>query len=363
MRQIPQDGPIRVMVVDDSAFMRTALTRMIQSDEGLKVVGTANDGQQALELIPKLDPDVITMDIEMPRMNGLEAVRHLMADSPRPVIVVSSLTQEGAQMTLDALDAGAFDCIPKQLSYVSLDIVKIRDELTDKLRVAAASGIRCRAKRVAVRESKPIPVAVQRAPVPGAYAPVPSVICIGSSTGGPKALQEILPRLPAALPAGILIVQHMPPGFTRPFADRLNSLCQVNVKEAEEEDWIEPGLILIAPAGWHMTPFRKTHSRFAVRLAKTPTGMLHMPSVDVLMLAAADTFRALAMGVILTGMGNDGEAGMRAIHSAGGLTIGQDEASCTVYGMPRACALAGILQRSVPLSQVPGEIVSAVRAG
>lgn len=354
-------GPVRVMVVDDSAFMRTALSRMIDSDPSLKVVGCANDGQQALELFPKLDPDVITMDIEMPRLNGLETLRRMMAETPRPVIMVSSLTQEGAQMTLDALDAGAFDYIPKQLSYVSLDIVKIRDDLTEKVHAAAISGIRFR--KAPTRPKPVVPVAESLAAPRQTHFPVPSAVCIGSSTGGPKALQQILPLLPANLPVGVLIVQHMPPGFTRPFAERLNGLCRVSVKEAEENDWIEPGVVLIAPAGVHMTTFRKTHSRFAVHLAKTPTGLLHMPSVDVLMLSAAEVFRARAMGVILTGMGNDGEAGMRAIHTAGGLTIGQDEASCTVYGMPRACALANILQRSVPLEQVPAEIVTALHMG
>lgn len=352
--------PVRVMVVDDSAFMRTALTRMIESDPGLEVVGCAADGQQALDILPKLDPDVITMDIEMPRMNGLEALRKVMSEAPRPVIMVSSLSQEGAQATFDALDAGAFDYIPKELSYVSLNIVKIRDELTTKLRAAAASTIRSHTKAMA--RTKPAAVKPKAVGAKKASAiTIPPAVCIGTSTGGPKALQQILPMLPESLSAGVLIVQHMPPGFTRPFADRLNGICRVNVKEAEEEDWIEPGTILIAPAGWHMSPFRKTHSRYAVHLAKTPAGTLHMPSVDVMMLAAAEVFQASAMGVILTGMGNDGEEGMRAIHAAGGRTVGQDEASCTVYGMPRACALAGVLEKVVPLREVPGEIVSATQ--
>lgn len=359
MNTTTNPAPIRVMVVDDSAFMRTALSRMIESDAGLKVVGCANDGQQALEMLPKLDPDVITLDIEMPRLNGLETLRRVMAEAPRPVIMVSSLTQEGAQMTLDALDAGAFDYIPKQLSYVSLDIVKIREELTAKVRAAAMSGLR----RRPTAKSRILEAKQETAqPARQIHFPTPLVVCVGSSTGGPKALQQILPLLPANLSAGVLIVQHMPPGFTRPFADRLNGLCQVTVREAEEEEWIEPGVVLIAPAGWHMMPFRKTHSRYAVHLSKTPTGMLHMPSVDVLMSSAAEVFRALAMGVILTGMGNDGESGMRAIHAAGGFTLGQDEASCTVYGMPRACALAGVLNRTVPLQQVPGEIVQATHS-
>jgi two-component system chemotaxis response regulator CheB len=351
------EPPIRVMVVDDSAFMRTALTRMIQSDPALRVVGYAIDGQEAIEKIPHYRPDVITMDIEMPRMTGLEALRKIMAESPRQVIMVSSLTQEGAHATFDALEAGAFDYIPKQLSYVSLDIIKIREELVSKIKAAAAIPVRTKpANNTVLAQPKSVPVAgFQRC------YPSPTLVCIGSSTGGPRALQQILPKLPESLPVGILIVQHMPPGFTGPFAERLNGLCAIRVKEAEQEDWIEPGLALIAPAGWHAVPFRKTHSKYAVRLAKTPVGTLHTPSVDVMMLAAADLLKAQAMGVILTGMGNDGEQGMTAIYRAGGRTIGQDEATCTVYGMPRACALAGVLHKAVPLMQVPSEILSAAR--
>lgn len=350
--------PIGVMVVDDSAFMRTALSRMIESDPGLKVVGCASDGHQALEMLPELNPEVVTMDIEMPRTNGLEALKHVMATRPRPVIMVSSLTQEGALMTFEALEHGAFDYIPKQLSYVSLDIVKIREDLIEKIKAAAASGSTkqrsCSASRNEARVAQP-----HRAE---GHVPRPSIICLGSSTGGPKALQQILPLLPPDLPTGMLIVQHMPPGFTGPFANRLNGLCRIRVKEAEQDDWVEPGLVLIAPAGWHMTVYRRTHSRYAVRLAKTPVGKLHTPSVDVLMLSAAEALQALSMGVILTGMGNDGEAGMKAIHAAGGFTVGQDEATCTVYGMPRACALAGVLKRVVPLMQIPDEITHACRS-
>lgn len=352
--------PIRVLVVDDSAFMRTALSRMIQSDPDLDVVGNASDGQQALELVHQLDPDVVTLDIEMPRMNGLETLRRMMSECPRPAIIVSSLTQEGAEMTFEALALGAFDYIPKQLSYVSLDIVKIRDELTAKIHAAAASRIKFR-KPATTTTAKPIAVTQQVAnPGPKPYIATPSVVCIGTSTGGPKALQQILPQLPADLPVGVLLVQHMPQGFTGPFAARLDSLCRVAVKEAEQDDWIEPGLVLVAPAGWQMTPYRRTHSRFAVRLAKLPNNTPHIPSVDVMMLAAAEVYQALAMGVILTGMGNDGAAGMKAIHRAGGYTVGQDEATCAVYGMPRACALEGTLHKVVPLAQVPGEIASAV---
>ncbi len=348
---------VRVLVVDDSSFMRIVLTRIVESDPGLKVVGCAQDGQQALEMTAQLDPDVITMDIAMPGMNGLEALRILMANAPRPVIMVSSLTQEGAQMTLDALDSGAFDYIPKNLGTRALDVAHIRRDLVGKVKAAATNRHRQRCARPNVKAM--LRQAIHR----GESFVTPSIICIGCSTGGPRALQHILPALPAHLPAGIVVVQHMPKGFTRPFAERLNGLCRVHVKEAETDDNVDPGTVLIAPAGWHLTLYRRTRSRYAVRLTKTPGDVLHIPSVDVLMLSAAEVARDRTMGVILTGMGNDGSAGMKAIRAAGGYTIAQDEETSAVYGMPRACVVAGAVQKMLPLPEVPDEIVAAVSAG
>ncbi len=357
MSNVESERPIRVMVVDDSAFMRTAIARMIGSDTSLVVAGCASDGQQAIEMLPELDPDVITMDVEMPRMNGLEALRRIMESAPRPVIMISSVTQEGAQMTLDALESGAFDYIPKQLSYVSLDIVKIKQDLVSKIKAAAVSR-RCRMAKIGAIKSR---TSVGQKTLDRMNYPPAAVVCIGTSTGGPKALQRILPMLPAELPAGVVIVQHMPPGFTGPFANRLNGLCRIRVKEAEQDDWIEPGTALIAPAGLQTTIYRKTHSRFAVRLSTHPSDTLHVPSVDVMMLSAAEAVGPLAMGVIMTGMGNDGERGIKAIQQAGGFTLGQDEGSCAVYGMPRACALGGSLAEVVPLEGIPEQIVNATR--
>ena len=346
--------------MDDSAFMRTALSRMIESDDELEVAACANDGKHAIDILPTVDPDVVTMDIEMPRMNGLEALKRIMASAPRPVIMISSLTQEGAIMTFEALDSGAFDYIPKQLSYVSLDIVKIREDLVSKIKAAAIYRRRTGPRKPTADAALKPSLGIRNTTTTGLF-PIPSAVCIGTSTGGPKALQQILPLLPSDLPAGIVIVQHMPPGFTGPFASRLNGLCQIRVKEAEPDDFVESGMVLIAPAGWHATLYRRTHSRYAIRLSKTPSGTLHTPSVDVLMLSAADVLRSQTMGIILTGMGNDGEAGIKAIHDAGGQTIGQDEASCTVYGMPRACALASTLSKVSPLLKIPEEITAAVR--
>jgi two-component system, chemotaxis family, protein-glutamate methylesterase/glutaminase len=353
MREQGQTRAIRVLVVDDSSFIRMALKRMIQSEPGLEVVGCAHDGYEALQMAAELDPDVVTMDVEMPRMNGLEAVRALMASTPRPVIMVSSLTREGAHASLEALECGAFDCVAKQ-GVQGLDLAQVRRELIGKIKAAAES------RKAKKSESRSVANrARQEIRAPQEMAVMPSVICIGSSTGGPRALQQILPALPGHLPVGIVVVQHMPPGFTGPFAARLDGMCGIHVKEAQPDDVIEAGVVLISPAGWHVTIQQKSYSRYAVRLSKTPGDTLHMPSVDVTMLSAAEVLGHRAMGVILTGMGNDGEAGMSAIHAAGGYTVAQDEATSIVYGMPKACAVAGVVSKILPLTEIAGEIVAA----
>lgn len=344
---------IRVLVVDDSAFMRTAITRMVESDPHLQVVGAAGDGVQALEMVAALSPDVITLDLEMPRLDGLGVLRRLMEENPKPVIVVSSLSQEGAEATLQALELGAFDCIPKQLAYASLDIIKIRDQLVAQIKAAAVTCPRR-------RQSQPERHARPAAGYHGLARP--EVVVIGTSTGGPGALREIIPALPADLPVGVLVVQHMPPGFTGPLAKRLDSLSAIAVREAGDGQLLQAGEVLIAPAGFHMTVGRDAGGRALVRIGDQPSGTLHKPSVDVTMLAAAETCGARAMGVILTGMGSDGVLGMAAIRERGGITVGQDEATSVVYGMPRACAERGLLRRVVPLGAVSAEIVAATRA-
>jgi two-component system chemotaxis response regulator CheB len=346
------DTEVKVLVADDSAFMRTALKRMIESDPSLRVVGTAQTGMEALEKVKSLQPDVVTLDIEMPGLNGLETLKRIMQDSPRPVIMVSSLTQEGAETTLEALDLGAFDYLPKQLSYASLDIVKIKDDLVAKIKAAHRSHLPGRRALA----SEPTSMTPRASSFRGA---IPVIVALGTSTGGPKALQEILPALPKDLPVGVLIVQHMPPGFTGPLARRLNNLCQVTVLEADEGMLVQPGHVYIAAAGKHMT-VRRRGSDTLLHLSENPSNSLHIPSVDVMMLSVAETFRSLAMGVIMTGMGADGALGMEAISREGGLTVGQDEPTCAVYGMPRSCAEMGVLRRVVPLMQIPQQIVSAV---
>lgn len=352
--QDPVTQPVRVLVADDSAFMRTALMRMIESDPALKVVGLATNGEEALELAASLNPDVITLDIEMPRLDGLAVLGRLMEENPKPVIMVSSLSQEGAEITLQALDMGAFDCIPKQLSYASLDIIKIREQLVAKVKAAALFKPR-RAKAPAPKATPQIDEAAFRG------LPAPEVVAIGTSTGGPGALREIITNLPKEMPVGVLVVQHMPPGFTGPLAHRLDTSSKVRVFEAVNEQAIEPGHVLIAPAGFQMHAYRASAGKYAVRISREPDHTLHIPSVDVTMLSVAEVFGARSCGVILTGMGSDGAQGMRAIYEKGGATIGQDEPSCVVYGMPRVCAEMKVLRRVAPLASIGSAIVQAVR--
>jgi two-component system chemotaxis response regulator CheB len=356
MNQTTTTSPIRVLVVDDSAFMRTALSRMITSESGLEVAGTAGNGVEALEKIAALDPDVVTLDVEMPGLGGLETLRSIMKEFPRPVIMVSSVTEKDAETTFTALSAGAFDYVPKQLSSTSLDILHIRPDLIAKIRAAALS--RNPHSAGALSRKRPQPASLDTR---DAHSPAPSIVALGISTGGPKALQEILPLLPRDLSVPILIVQHMPLGFTGPFAQRLNTLCSLTVREATHREAIQPGVAYIAPAGMHMSVERLSDGRPKICLDTHPADFLHIPSIDILMKSVAEAYRNLALGVIMTGMGSDGAEGMKAIHRQGGLTIGQDEASCTVYGMPRACAELGVLSRIVPLSQIPDQILQATR--
>jgi two-component system, chemotaxis family, protein-glutamate methylesterase/glutaminase len=345
----------RVLIVDDSAFMRLALSRMISSEVRFEVVGTACSGAEALDRIPSLNPDVITLDVEMPGLNGLETLRRIMEKFPRPVIMVSSVTEKDAETTFNALGAGAFDYIPKQLSGTSLDILHIQPDLIAKIH-AAVQWRRSHSPGYSVRKPPQSAAGEHDAKFTTA-----AIVAIGTSTGGPKALQEILPTLPRDLAVPILVVQHMPPGFTSPFAQRLNNLCAVAVREAAHREPIEKGVVYIAPAGMHMTVNRQSESRASICLDTRPDNYLHIPSIDIMMKSVAQAFGSSTMGIIMTGMGSDGAEGMKAIHRHGGFTLGQDELTCTVYGMPRACAELGVLNRVATLSQIPSYILNATR--
>jgi two-component system chemotaxis response regulator CheB len=343
---------IRVLIVDDSSLMRAALSRMVDSDYDLQVVGTAVDGVDGVEQIKTLQPDVVTLDVEMPRMNGLETLARIMAEWPRPVIMLSAFTRESTRITLEALERGAFDFIPKPSAEATLGILGIRDDLLAKIKSAAHSPLARARSATHKAPARAVPVLSASIQTP------PAIVAIGTSTGGPAALLSILSKLPARLPTGILIVQHMPAGFASEFAKRLNHLCPMPVRESKGGEIIEPGTVYVAPAGLHMT-VRRADSACRTHLSKSPTGTLHTPSVDVLMHSVASVFGKRAMGVLLTGMGADGAQGMKAIRDAGGWTVGQDAESCAVYGMPRSAAEINALSRSIPLHQIAAEIIAA----
>ena len=355
MSRLDPGRRIEVLVVDDSAVTGTILQRLMETDPALRVAGRARDGVEALEKIATLDPDVVTLDFEMPRMDGLETLKRIMRDMPRPVLMLSRFTRRGADITLEALDLGAFDYIPKPPSSSPQDIEAIRDEIVTKIKAAAFAHRHVQPLAGTSSGMTPLPRD------PRAGSAVAAIVCIGTSTGGPKALQQILPMLPGDLPVGILVVQHMPQGFTEPFARRLNDLCQLSVRHAVHGEPVQAGGVYVAPAGLHLTVVRPPGSKAAVQLSIEPAGTIHRPSVDITMMSIAREFQSRAMGIILTGMGCDGALGMKAIYEAGGRTIGQDEPTCAIYGMPRACAEAGVLQKVVPLLQIPEQITMAAR--
>ncbi|NLI30712.1 MAG: chemotaxis response regulator protein-glutamate methylesterase [Nitrospiraceae bacterium] len=349
---------VRVLIVDDSAFMRSALSNMLSSDPEIQIAGSARDGLEAIEKVAQLKPDIVTMDVEMPRMDGISALKHIMANTPVPVIMVSSLTVEGAHITLEALEHGAVDFIPKNLSDLSLNILRLKEVLVDKIKQLARKGVPRRIVRPAARP----------ATAPVAAAPVlrttgerrVGLVAIGTSTGGPKALQEVLPSLPKEFPVPIVIAQHMPPNFTGPFAERLNQLCKLEVREAKEGDVLKPGLILIAPGGGHMRVARKRGIETTVTISEDRENFIYRPSVDALMASVAEFFPGRALGVILTGMGNDGMKGMIELKKTGGRIFAQNEESCVVYGMPKAVVDAGIADKVLSIEEIAGEIVNSV---
>lgn len=352
--------PIQVLVVDDSAFMRRAILRMLEREDDIQVIDTASSGEEAIEKAAKLRPDVITMDVEMPGMGGLNAVKEIVARRPIPIIMVSSLTREGAETTLRALELGACDFIPKPDSAY-MDILKVARDLVDKVRALAgrrppSRGMPAVAQRpaappvppVAAKRTAPPPPPIARPRISGgAY----SCVALGTSTGGPVALGRIIPFLPRDFPIPVIVVQHMPPGFTRPLSERLNSTSAIDVVEGEAGMLLRPGVAIIAPAGKQLK-LRKLAGRIEVVLDDDRLNSLHVPSVDVMAASAADAFGSGTIGVILTGMGHDGVEGLRHLKELGGHVIGQDEASCVVYGMPRAAALAGLVDRVLPLDDI-----------
>jgi len=347
---------IRVLIVDDSIFMRTALAKMLESDPEIRVIDVARNGREAIEKIRRHRPDVVTMDILMPELNGLDALRIIQRDFSVPVLMVSSLTEEGAQATLEALSLGAFDYIPKGLNRAPVDVLQIQKELIAKVRAAYETKKRKDSPKPLLKVKKG---GVQE-PALSPSHPI-EIMVIGASTGGPKAVQEIVTKLPGDFPIPILVVIHMPATFTRSYAERLNQMSNLKVVETEHGQALSPGTVYVARGGIH-TYVRRSGDGFSVRLSPSPEDSLHRPSVDITMLSVAQEYGPASLGIILTGMGKDGLMGMKEIYRAGGITLAQDERSCVVYGMPRVCVEHNVVHRVVPLNEMARVIEKIVRA-
>jgi len=357
---------IRVLIVDDSAFMRRVIRQMLEDSREVEVVGAARDGAEGVEMALSLKPDVITMDVEMPRLNGLEATERIMEQLPTPIIMVSSLTVEGAKATFEALDKGAADFISKNLTTSALDLMKIQSELVSKIKAVAKRKHYFSSLRAGSTAARPS--GAQRASATAVVTPQKksfatqkmAFVAIGASTGGPRALQHVLSKLPGSLGASFLVAVHMPRAFTGAFAERLNDLCDLTVKEAENGEKVIPGQILLSPGGSQTRIKRKGLMDFFVHIDDEPKSALYRPSVDVSMASVAECYPGRSMGVILTGMGHDGREGMRLIKEKGGKTLAQNEETCTVYGMPKAVIDAGLADKVAPLELIAAEIVNMI---
>jgi len=334
-------GQIKLLIVEDSLFMQKILQDILQSDQQLSVIGTARDGEEALSKVASLHPDVVTMDIEMPRMDGLTAVKRIMEKNPLPVVMVSALTQREAQLTLKALEYGAVDYVPKPSGSISLNMNVVRDELISKVKTAAFANIR--QIRTKINETWDVPTKFNE-----------KIISIAASTGGPPAISQVLSTLPGNVPP-ILIVQHMPKVVTKLFAEDLNAKCRFKVKEAEEGDSIQNNLALVAPGGFHMIVTKGNK----VSLTLDPPVNYVRPSADVMMTSMAQEYGQKNVGVVLTGMGADGAKGIKAIKEKGGATIAQDEKTSVVYGMPNSAFQTGCVDVVAPLELISKEIMKA----
>jgi two-component system chemotaxis response regulator CheB len=342
---------VRVLVIDDAALVRKVLREGLSAREGIEVVGTAVDPFQARDLIVKLKPDVLTLDVEMPRMDGLEFLKRLMPQYPLPVIMVSALTEAGAAITLQALEAGALDFVCKPSQHLSVDLKDLLDELSQKILEASRVDVSHYKGKIGKRSFRKIDTALSKT--------TDKIIAIGASTGGVEAIRNVISRFPATCP-GTVIVQHMPPGFTRKFAERMNRDCAPEVKEAQTGDRVKRGSILIAPGDKHLTVKRSGGIYEAVCL-ETEKVCGHMPSVEVLFQSVAEQVGRNALGVILTGMGGDGAEGLLAMKEKGAVTLAQNEKSCVVYGMPKVAVEKGGVEKIVPLDDMAEQIFKSLQ--
>lgn len=375
---------VKVLVVDDSGFFRRRVSEILSADPTIQVIGTATNGKEAIDQALALKPDVITMDYEMPMMDGITAVRHIMQRCPTPVLMFSSLTHEGARVTLDALDAGAVDFLPKNFEDISRNPEKVKQMLCEKVHSISRSNRRMSsysapvpaaaaptpalrpglggfvAPAPAAAPVRTTPIASRGGPVPTPAAAAPKrkaykLVAIGTSTGGPVALQRVLTQLPGNFPAPIVLVQHMPAAFTKAFAERLDKLCRISVKEAEDGDILRPGLALLAPGGKQMM----IDGRGAVRILPGDERLNYKPCVDITFGSAAKSFGDKVLAVVLTGMGADGREGARMLKQGGSQVWAQDEASCVIYGMPMAIIKAGLADAVYSLDDIGRHLAEA----
>ncbi|NLK86665.1 MAG: chemotaxis response regulator protein-glutamate methylesterase [Clostridiaceae bacterium] len=343
---------IEVLVVDDSAFMRKMLTDILASTDDIRVSGTARNGLEALDKVREIKPDVITLDIHMPSMDGLSCLKEIQKITDIPVIMLSSLTVEGGRATIEALESGAIDFITKPAGLFEISGEEKKAEIIEKIRMAYEVLKRNRGSK------QPVKPGIVARPSKEKYGELKALIVIGTSTGGPKALQEVIPYIPEDISAAILIVQHMPPGFTKSLADRLNTLSGVNVKEGEEGEIVRPGYAYIAPGDFHMEVDTGKDGTMKIRITKDKPVGGHRPAVNVLMNSIARTGFPNVIGVIMTGMGSDGKEGIVSIKEANkAVVICQDEISCVVYGMPKSAISTGLVDAIVPLKEIAGVIV------
>ncbi|TVY10638.1 protein-glutamate methylesterase/protein-glutamine glutaminase [Paenibacillus cremeus] len=361
--------PIDVLIVDDSVFMRRIISDLISEDTGFRVVGTAKNGREAIEMVKRLKPHVMTLDVEMPEMNGLEALRIIMKENPLPVIMLSSLTQEGASETIKALELGAVDFIGKPSGSISLDLHKVKESLLEKLHIAAGTNV-SKLPKPFVAPAAPL----KKVPVPAVVPPkmverlqaesnttFDHLVAIGTSTGGPRALHEVLSGIPGSFPAPVVIVQHMPPNFTKSLSQRLNTISGLHVVEAENGMVLESGMAYVAPGGYHMTIARNGTSSYKVHLSQEDPRAGHRPSVDVMFESLLPLKELKRHIVLMTGMGSDGAKGMLALKQAGALTtIAESEETCIVYGMPRAAVELKCVTHVLPQQEIARQLIHSV---
>lgn len=358
---------IRVLVVDDSAFMRKLISDFLSKDKRIEVIGVAKNGQEAIEKVRELNPDVITLDVEMPVMDGLTTLTHLMKESPKPVVMLSSSTKKGAEATFIAIERGAVDFVAKPSGSISLDLYKVKEEVITKVISASKANLKPMAKRT-FNYSHPIKRKQSIEEIPSdrkqrMYPFMNQIVCIGTSTGGPQALQEVITRLPKNLNAPVLVVQHMPPGFTHSLAKRLNTLSNLTVKEAEDGELLERGVVYIAKGGYHLKVARNDE-QIKIRLDQSSLANGHRPAVDPLFQSVAKELPFFnKVAVVMTGMGSDGAKGLIELRKSGRLlgAIAESEATSIVFGMPKAAIETGDVTDIVPLEQIADTIMKYIR--